>query len=328
MSLIDSNNRSIEYLRLSLLDACNFRCKYCLPNNNIFLLQQKEWLKIEEINFLVRVLADLGINKIRLTGGEPTLRKDFIEIAKNIKSIESLSLHLTTNASWKDKKVTKEISEIFEGVNISLDSLHASSFNKITQSTQFNRVWQNIIDLHSSGMPIKLNMVVMKGVNEEEIINFIELTKEFEFEVRFLESMPFDGRNNLKSEYFVPYTEIFNLASNQYKNSIVTVQSNKSSTSKVYKIDNYKGKWAIIPSFSRTFCADCNRIRITSKGEMINCLYQNEGINIKNLIRSGISEDELKMELNKWVKFKPKDGFEAQKTNKQLSSNSMSIIGG
>ena len=329
MYLSDSYHRKIDYLRLSLLDACNFRCNYCLPEVFTPFLTQKEWLSVDEIKNLVEVLSEVGINKIRLTGGEPTLRKDFLEITKTISEIKKITqLHLTTNASWKSIDFGNSIHQYFDGVNISFDSLNEKKFEKITQSNDFSTVWNNVQHLYELGTKVKLNVVVMKGINENELLDFVELTKNYSFEVRFLETMPFDGKNNDSSAYFVSAKSIFNQIAKMYGEAIVPIENPQSSTSKSYKINNYKGNFGIIPAFSRTFCSDCNRVRITAKGEWVNCLYQNKGFNVKELMRNNISKEELKIKIMEWVGSKPKDGFEAEKNNSQINYESMSMIGG
>ncbi len=329
MLLIDSHHRTINYLRLSLLDSCNFRCQYCLPELFNPFSPQKEWLTVPEIKLLVDVLTDLGVNKIRLTGGEPTLRKDFFQIAETIHKNKAVdSLHLTTNASWKTNEFSHSIHKYFTGVNVSLDSLNSKIFEQITQTDYFETVWNNILCLYNLGTPIKLNVVVMKGINDAELIKFVELTQEYNFEVRFLEAMPFDGKKKTSSYYFISAKEIYNTLSLHYQDAILPINQEKSSTSDSYKIKDYKGKWGIIPAFSRTFCGDCNRIRITAKGEWINCLYQNKGLNVRRLMRAGISSAELKSQMIDWVKHKPKDGFEAEKNNQKMPLGSMSAIGG
>lgn len=329
MFLQDSHQRNINYLRLSLLDACNFRCNYCLPEIYSPFLASKEWLNVCEIQKLVQILAELGISKVRLTGGEPTLRKDFLEIAKIIKDISGIKiLNLTTNASWKSEEFSKQIHTYFDGVNISLDSLDKEKFNQITQTNYFDVVWNNIIFLYQLGTPIKLNVVVMKGVNENELIDFVELTSKYNFEVRFLETMPFDGKNDSQSDYFVSSKDILSLISSHFGENMIEMDHQVSSTSKVFQIKDYAGKFGIIPAFSRTFCGECNRVRITAKGEWINCLYQSEGLNIKELIRLGVNENELKTKIKKYVFQKPKDGFEAEKMNQKNTFATMSSIGG
>jgi molybdenum cofactor biosynthesis protein A len=329
MLLQDSHQRNINYLRLSLLDVCNFRCSYCLPEIYSPFLDSKEWLTTNEIKIMVKILAEMGISKVRLTGGEPTLRKDFFEIAKTIKDISGIKkLNLTTNASWKSNEFSTQIHHYFDGVNISLDSLNKEKFNQITKTHHFETVWNNINFLHQLRTPIKLNVVVMKGINENELVDFVGLTKNYDIEVRFLETMPFDGKNDSQSDYFVSSKDILSSLIGHFGENFIALAHQISSTSKVYQIKNYAGKFGIIPAFSRTFCGECNRVRITAKGEWINCLYQSEGLNIKKMIRLGASKNELKSEILHYISHKPKDGFEAEKMNQTNNFATMSSIGG
>ncbi len=328
--LTDNFGRQITYLRLAVTDRCNLRCQYCMPAHGIDIVDRKELLTFKEMYRITRVLSELGVNKVRLTGGEPFVRKDFVSFLEMLSFNDKLDeINITTNGALISKHISK-LEELKIGtINLSIDSLSKENFAKITRRNVFDEVYKTLETLEKSSLKLKLNAVAQSGVNTHEIIDFIELTKYKNIAVRFIEEMPFNGVGQRATKEIWNYTKILNLIKSHYK-EIIPLKSDKSSTSHNFKIDNYKGSFGIIPAFTRTICNDCNRIRITATGIFKNCLFDEGVFNIRDFIREGASNDDLKQLFMSTVKKKPENGFIAEanrKKNKKVSE-SMSTIGG
>ncbi len=328
--LTDNFGRQITYLRLAVTDRCNLRCQYCMPAHGIDIVDRKELLTFKEMYRITRVLSELGVNKVRLTGGEPFVRKDFVGFLEMMSFNDKLDeINITTNGALISKHISTLEKLKIGTINLSIDSLSKENFAKITRRDVFDEVYQTLEDLEKSSLKLKLNIVVQSGINTHEIIDFIELTKHKDIAVRFIEEMPFNGVGQRTTKEVWNYTKILNLIKSEYQ-EIIPLQSEKSSTSHNFKIDNYKGSFGIIPAFTRTICNDCNRIRITATGLFKNCLFDEGVFNIRDFIREGATNDELKQLFLSTVKKKPENGFiaEANRKNNKKVSESMSTIGG
>lgn len=327
--LIDKYGRQITYLRLAITDRCNLRCQYCMPAHGIDIVDRKDLLTFKEMYRLIRVLSELGVNKVRLTGGEPFVRKDFINFLESLSFNDKLEqINITTNGALISKYIPELEKFGVKNVNLSLDTLKADKFKKITRRDAFEDTYNTLEKLLASKLTLKLNIVVLSGTNTDEIIDFIELTKNKNLAVRFIEEMPFNGTGFRKTDDVWNFDKIYVEAKKKYKN-IIPLLNKKSSTSQNFKIENYKGSFGIIPAFTRTICHDCNRIRITATGMFKNCLFDDGVFNIRDFIRKGASDDELKELFINTVQQKPINGFiaEANRKNKKVSE-SMSTIGG
>ncbi len=328
--LTDKFGRQITYLRLAVTDRCNLRCQYCMPAHGIDIVDRKELLTFKEMYRITRVLSELGVNKVRLTGGEPFVRKDFVSFLEMLSFNDKLDeINITTNGALILKNISK-LEELKIGtINLSIDSLSKENFAKITRRNVFDEVYETLEALEKSALKLKLNVVVQSGVNTHEIIDFIELTKQKNIAVRFIEEMPFNGVGQRDTKEVWNYTKILDLINTHYKETI-PLESDKSSTSHNFKINNYQGTFGIIPAFTRTICNDCNRIRITATGMFKNCLFDEGVFNIRDFIRNGASNNDLKQLFLSIVKDKPKNGFvaEASRKNNKKVSESMSTIGG
>jgi cyclic pyranopterin phosphate synthase len=327
--LIDKYGRQITYLRLAVTDRCNLRCQYCMPEKGIDIVERKELLTYKEMYRITRVLSELGVDKIRLTGGEPFVRKDFVKFLESLSFNENLKeINITTNGAL----ITNHIADLekmkIHAVNLSIDSLDRKKFFEITRRDVFPMVMDTYHQLLQSKLKLKLNVVIQSGINTDEIIDFIELTKNDKVSVRFIEEMPFNGKGLRRVKEVWNYDKIINKINSHYT-EIKPVESDKSSTSKNFRIEGYQGSFGIIPAFTRTICNDCNRIRITSTGLFKNCLFDDGVFNIKEFIRNGASDDEIKALFISTVQQKPKNGFiaEANRTKGNVSE-SMSTIGG
>jgi cyclic pyranopterin phosphate synthase len=328
MELRDKFGRKISYLRLAITDRCNLRCQYCMPALGIDIVDRKELLSYKEMYRITRVLSELGVNKVRLTGGEPFVRKNFVDFLESLSFNDKLDeINITTNGALISNHIDKLEELKINSINLSIDSLQREKFAKITRRDVFENVYDTFEKLEKSNLNLKLNIVVQSGFNTDEIIDFVELSKNKNIAVRFIEEMPFNGKGqrDIKEEW--NYNKIIKHIRNHYP-EIETLISEKSSTSKNFKIPNYKGDFGIIPAFTRTICSDCNRIRITATGMFKNCLFDGGVFNVRDFIRNGASDEELKQLFISTVHHKPENGFVAEAARGNDVSESMSTIGG
>lgn len=328
-TLYDNHGRPLNYVRLAVTDRCNLRCFYCMPEEGIRYLPKKELLSFEEIERLVSIMADLGITKIRLTGGEPFVRNDLMDLIRRIKSISGIqTVHITTNGVLTAPYIP-ELKKLISSVNLSLDTLNRVRFKEITFRDEFDSVMETLHALIKHSIPVKINAVVMKGKNIEDIVPLIELTKHSAVSVRFIEEMPFNGEGSHYSTLTWTYKKIVEYIQFHYPN-IQKIPDPENSTAYTYAIPGYEGTIGIIAAFSRTFCGTCNRIRVTAQGILKTCLYDEGVLNIRDLMRSGYSNEQIQSELLSAFNNRPKDGLEAEKSrvNHIHVSESMSTIGG
>ena len=327
-SLIDSFGRQIDYVRLAVTDRCNLRCKYCMPAHGIDIVTRKELLTFKEMYRIIRVLTELGVKKVRLTGGEPFVRKDFMSFLEMLSFNDLLdAINITTNGALISKHIGDlEKLQKIKTINLSIDSLQKEKFAEITRRDVFDEVYQTLELLEKSSLQLKLNVVIQSGSNTNEIVDFVKLTKDKNVAVRFIEEMPFNGKGLREVKEHWNFTKILNEITNNF--NAVEIPSEKSSTSRNYKVKDHLGTVGIIPAFTRTICNDCNRIRITSTGTFKNCLFDDGVFNLRDFIRDGASNDDLKNLFLSLVKQKPENGFIAEANRKGNVSESMSTIGG
>ncbi len=326
--LIDNHNRTINYLRLAVTDRCNLRCNYCMPSEGINFAANKNLFSIDELTRLSSILVSQGINKIRITGGEPFVRKDLMVLLRHLSNLKDLEdISITTNATVIGPYI-KELKQLgIKNINVSLDAINRDTFERITRRKEYETVHANILKLITEGFNVRINFIALEGQNTQDILPILELTKDFNVCVRFLEEMPFNGGtksfSKLKWDYKYILEHIKERFSDCYK-----LESEKTSTSINYKIPGYKGSFGLIPSFSRTFCGNCNRLRISATGDVITCLYAKASANLRDIMRSENSEEGIKAEILKAVGNRAETGFEAQEKYKNVFSNSMTSIGG
>ena len=327
--LVDNFGRQMDYVRLAVTDRCNLRCQYCMPAHGIDIVPRQELLTFKEMYRLIRVLTELSVNKVRLTGGEPFVRKDFVGFLEMLSYNDLLdAINITTNGALISHHIDKiEKLEKVKNINLSIDSLQRDKFAKITRRDVFPEVYKTFELLEQSSLNLKLNVVVQSGFNTDEIVDFVKLTRDKNVAVRFIEEMPFNGKGQRDMKENWTFNKILNEVKTVF--SVDEIQSEKSSTSRNYKIDNHLGTFGIIPAFTRTICNDCNRIRITSTGTFKNCLFDDGVFNLRDFIRKGASNDDLKELFLSLVKDKPENGFIAEANRKKGNvSESMSTIGG
>eukprot|EP00941_MAST-03F_sp_MAST-3F-sp1_P006320 g6320.t1 len=309
-ALFDSFGRKHTYLRISLTEKCNLRCKYCMPADGIELSPQENMLTDAEILRLAELFATQGVTKIRLTGGEPLLRNGIEKLALQLKEISGINeLGITTNGMLLKRKLPQLVSAGVDAINISLDTLIPAKFSFITRRSMkgLDRVLDAIKASVDAGIPsVKVNCVVVNGMNEEEIIDFVRLTKNLPIEVRFIEYMPFQA-NEWEQKKLVPWDtmveEIDVQLMNEFNNKLIRLNNvdEKGAVSKTYQVEGWPGKVGFITSMSSHFCGECNRLRLTADGNLKTCLFGTDETNLRERIRCGESNDTLLPTIQKAV---------------------------
>lgn len=324
--LLDSHGRDHAYLRISLIERCNLRCTYCMPEEGVALSPKSHLMTYEEIYKIAKTFSDHGVTKIRLTGGEPLIRKDLPVILEKL-AILPVELSITSNAVIIDKFIDVLKANGVNKINVSLDSLDEGKFKHITRRNEFKKVYNNILLLVEEGFKVKVNAVLMKGFNDNEIIDFINFTKDLPISVRFIEFMPFDG-NKWDMSKMVSYAEVMKYVNEAFENeNFERLQDAPNDTAKNYKIKDYKGTFAIISSVTNPFCDSCNRLRLTANGQLKNCLFSSGESDILTTLRAGKSIEPI---IRKAVqaKFKVRGGMDTLKKLKEpkLHNNNRSMI--
>ena len=304
--LTDSFGRSHSYLRISLTERCNLRCKYCMPEQGVDLSPRDQILTSEEIVQLSKLFVSQGVRKIRLTGGEPLVRRDLVDIVREMNKIEKLeSIGMTTNGITLGRKL-KDLKEAgLDALNISLDTLVEAKFEFISRRRGHARVLENIYKALELGFKsVKVNVVVMNNINDDELQDFVGLTKDKALDIRFIEFMPFDG-NEWSRNKFVPYISMLDQIKKHFP-SVRKEADPTNSTSKAYRVDGFKGQFGFITSMSENFCHSCNRLRLTADGNLKVCLFGANEVSLRDIIRGGASEGELLQVIGAAVKRKKK----------------------
>jgi molybdenum cofactor biosynthesis protein A len=284
--LYDSHQRFHNYLRISLIEKCNLRCTYCMPSAGIQLSPKESLMTSEEVYDIAKVFVHHGVNKIRLTGGEPLLRKDFGEILERLSTLK-VSLALTTNGVLLDRYLDDFKRAGLRKLNFSLDTLNPESFNTITLRDQFERVHTNLQMVLNEGFDVKINAVLLKGQNEEEIIDFIALTERAPLSIRFIEFMPFQGNAWDQSKTVFLASILERIEGHYGRDRVERLKDAPNDTAKNFKISGFKGSFAVISTVTNPFCDSCNRIRLTANGRLRNCLFSDKEQDLLGALRSG-----------------------------------------
>ena len=285
--LTDTLGRKHRYLRISLTEKCNLRCTYCMPADGITLSPQKHLMTADEIYTIAKKFVDLGITKIRLTGGEPMVRKDFATILERLAKLP-IELGITSNGILADRFLLVLKQNNVKSITISIDTLKKEKFKQITRRDEFSKVWNTIQLYLKEGFKVKLNIVLIKNFNDNEIIDFIQLTKNQNLIIRFIEFMPFDG-NQWNMDKLVTYQKIIDTIQYTFPLQLTRLSDAPNDTSKNYKINGYKGSFAIISSVTNPFCDTCNRIRLTADGALKNCLFSGKEFSLLQPLRANQS---------------------------------------
>ena len=310
--LKDSFGRKFPYIRLSISDVCNFKCGYCLPDGyKIDRSDNRKFLNIEEIGRLAKALSELGVSKIRLTGGEPTVRKDFFEIIKIIKENSGIKKTVMTTNGYRLDKIADDIKNSgLDGINISIDSLNADTFKKITGHDRLEEILKGIKNLQKLNFKnIKINAVLLKGINDskKDFDDWAEFLKNNEIDFRYIELMQTGDNIDYFNNYHVPAKKFTDYLINN--NWIIQTFGKDAGPSKNYLNPKFKGKFGVIAPYSKDFCKSCNRLRITAKGDLRLCLFGNTGINIRHLMQKDSQIEELKDLILKQLNFKKESHY-------------------
>lgn len=316
--LTDTFHREHDYLRISLTERCNLRCVYCMPEEGVPLSPDRELLTTPEIIMLSSIFVSQGVNKIRLTGGEPTVRRDILPLMHQLGALRPYGLKqlcITTNGISLHRKLDSMIESGLTGVNLSLDTLDPWQFQIMTRRKGFDAVQKSIdriLELNKlgAGIKLKINCVVMRGLNDREIIPFVDLTREKDLEVRFIEYMPFDGNKWNKGKMF-SYNEMLDVIRAEHP-GLHKVRDGKNDTSKTWKIPGFQGRLGFVTSMTHNFCGSCNRLRITSDGNLKVCLFGNAEVSLRDILRksnSGEPIDEEAFEAMKQIEMNRRQGL-------------------
>ncbi|KAG6472954.1 GTP 3',8-cyclase, mitochondrial-like [Zingiber officinale] len=302
--LVDSFGRFHNYLRISLTERCNLRCQYCMPEEGVELTPNSELLSHDEIIQLATLFVTSGVDKIRLTGGEPTIRKDIEEICSSLSNLKGLkTLAMTTNGIVLSKKLPRLKDCGVNAINISLDTLVPAKFEFITRRKGHQKVMESINAAVELGYnPVKINCVVMRGLNDDEICDFVEMTREKPINVRFIEFMPFDG-NVWNDKKLVPYAEMLDRVRQRFKN-VERCKDHPTDTAKNFKIEGHCGTISFITSMTEHFCAGCNRLRLLADGNFKVCLFGPSEVSLRDPLRAGVDDLMLKEIIGAAVKRK------------------------
>ncbi|MEB8345461.1 GTP 3',8-cyclase MoaA [Flavobacteriaceae bacterium KMM 6898] len=326
--LFDNHNRKINYLRLAVTDRCNLRCNYCMPAEGINFAKNDKLFTIDELYTLSKIMVEQGIDKIRITGGEPFVRKDLMVLLRKMARLEGLKdISITTNATLIGPYIDELKALGITNINVSMDAIHKETFDVITRRNEYDTVYQNLIRLISEGFNVRINFIVLDGQNTQDILPILEAMKQYDVSVRFLEEMPFNGGSKTFNTIKWDYKSIFKHITGAYSN-IEKLESPRTSTSINYKIRGHKGTFGLIPSFSRTFCGTCNRLRITATGDVVTCLYGKPSMNLRDVLRNENAEENIKLHILKAIGGRAKTGFDAQKNHSSVFDSSMTSIGG
>lgn len=323
----DSFGREIDYMRISVTDRCNLRCVYCMPEEGVTPINHSQVLSYEEILRIARLASELGIRKIRLTGGEPLVRKGIEGLVRDIRALPGIdSMTITTNAVLLPEKLDALIDAGLSGINISLDTLIADKFEKITRREGFEKVVEAIDLCVNKGINTKVNCVAMMGVNDDEFVNMAMLAKDRDMCVRFIEYMPI-GKNDF--EKAVSMDEIKSMLTAELGGLVPDKNPHGSGPALYFKPSGFKGSVGFISAMSNCFCENCNRIRLTAEGYLKLCLQYDIGESLREPLRMGKSDDEIKRIISEAVLHKPKrHQFNNYKDAENVDENVMSRIGG
>ncbi len=328
--LIDKFGRQITYLRISITEHCNFRCFYCRDDEHTPDCKREDILSYEDIQKIVRLFAELGISKVRLTGGEPLLRRGIVKIASLISSTPGITdIPLSTNAQLLGKFADKLYKNGINRVNISMDSLIPERFKEITRGGDINEVINGIDTAIKAGMhPIKINAVAMRGVNDDEIESLIDFAIEKGIDIRFIETMPIGTAGIENQSQYMNEKDILARIKKHLKGRITAIMPNQTDgPASNYKINNSNSTVGVISAVSNHFCQTCNRVRLTAKGELILCLGQEDSISLKDAVRSDLSNDEIKQMIMDAINKKP-EKHEFNSSIDNISNRQMAEIGG
>ncbi|MEE9910774.1 MAG: GTP 3',8-cyclase MoaA [Deltaproteobacteria bacterium] len=330
--MLDKYDRDINYLRVSITDRCNLRCSYCRPKEGVSLKGHEDILRYEEIIRIVSQAVKLGMIKIRLTGGEPLVRRGFVEFAKDLKKIEGLQdISLTTNGILLEQYADSIFQAGITRINISLDSLDKEKYFQITRGGNLDDVFRGIAAAEKAGFyPIKINTVVLKGFNDSEVVDFAQLALTKAFQVRFIEIMPISDVNANQPDDFLPTNQLFTRISQHFQLEPLAGKKSKSDgPARIYKVKGGLGEIGFINPVSDHFCSTCNRLRLTADGKLRACLLKDAEIDLRASLSRRCDDEELAGLIRQAILLKPeKHDLDCTDRHLKKCHRDMSDIGG
>jgi cyclic pyranopterin phosphate synthase len=325
---VDNYNRRITYLRVSVTDRCNLRCIYCVPVKDLTLLNHCDILSYEEILRVLQAAAEIGIQKVRLTGGEPLVRRNFVHFVESVCQMSAFKeVSITTNGVHLKEKAQEIFDAGVRRINVSLDTLDPVKYAKITGRDYFDNVWEGLEEAEAVGFsPIKLNVVAMRGINDDELLEFARLSRRKPYHIRFIEYMPIGHDNRWTPEKYISSDEIKSkLESFSPLHKIPHLTDD--GPAKRCRFESAKGEIGFISALSHHFCSTCNRLRLTADGKLRPCLLAEDEVDIKTPLRSGCSQQDLKCVFQQAIAKKPKRHHD-KISERVRCLRSMSAIGG
>jgi cyclic pyranopterin phosphate synthase len=302
--LTDKFGRTIEYLRLSVTDRCDLRCNYCMPEGFKDFEVPEDWLSFAEIERVIRVFGELGTRRIRITGGEPLVRKNLAELATRLAALPGIEdLSLSSNATRLQKQAVPLKQAGISRINVSLDTLRADRFKEITGG-KIDKVLKGLMAAKEAGFqPVKINMVVMRGVNDDEVEEMVQFCIEHDFTLRFIETMPMGDTGRNASLQYIPLNEIHDRLAKKY--TLIQTKMNGGGPARYVRIEGTELRIGFITPMSQHFCDTCNRVRLSVDGTLYLCLGQEASYPLRELLRAGITDEELKQHILKAIDLKP-----------------------
>lgn len=328
-NLVDSFGRIAKKLRISITDRCNMRCVYCMPANNTNWLEQENILNYDQITRIAKIFVFLGVEKIKITGGEPLVRRNVEILVNSLSSIEGLrSISMTTNGLLLKDKV-KDLKESgLESVNISLDTFKPDRFKAMSGVDGLNKVIDSINRAKSENLPVKINTVIMRGWNDDEIPSFVKFSRDTGCAVKFIEFMPLDGTGIWAESLVVSKGEMIYRINKDFS-KLNPIDNDISDPARLYTFEDRKGVIGFIPSITEPFCQNCDRVRLTVDGKLYSCLFDKTNYDLKGLLDDGKSDNDIMKYINKSLLEKPEGIIKIIKTHSlKPTLNVMHTIGG
>ncbi len=327
--LVDSFGRRIINLRISVTDRCNFRCRYCMPEEGVQWLPKEALLSYEELARVAKVFVDLGVRKIRLTGGEPLMRRDLGKLVEFLSSISRLEdIALTTNGFFLADRIDELVKAGLRRLNVSLDSLDPVKFNLMTRRNYYQRVIDGLTAAEGYGLlPLKINAVLIRGVNDDEIVRFAELARRKPYIIRFIEFMPIGADDGWSPERVVSAREVITRIEEGVGKKLIPVELHGAQPADRYQFEDGRGEIGFISSVSEPFCDHCNRVRITSDGKLRTCLFSLAETDLRDPLRNHASDEELQAIIRAAV-WNKEPGHKINRPEFERPTRSMSQIGG
>lgn len=324
--MLDSLGRDIDYIRISITDRCNLRCRYCMPEEGVQPLSHCDVLRYEELLRLTRAAVRIGVRNVKVTGGEPLARKGCIDFLRELKSLPGIEhVTITTNGVLLESALADLVQMKIDGVNISLDSLSGETYRHITRQDAFPAVWRAIVKAVEAGLRVKVNCVPIAGLNDMEIVDFALLTEDMPIDVRFIEFMPSGVGESLEG---ISGEEILGRLTEAYPDLIQDTRRRGFGPARYFKSSKMRGSIGIIDALGSCFCPGCNRVRLTSDGFLKLCLFHDKGLDLREMLRSGADDNEIEAAITEAIFRKPERYTLGGITGPDMSIKNMSQIGG